>query len=228
MDVTEEYLANIIKYGASDYTGPASLVGSSSLNYAEGPTMQRAVRQKVTTAPYELIYQGDIGLMGVENIFFRIELDIQDTGFIQNCFEEPGFDCARVTDEYDLDMYYGRGNQANISFVSEGDEPIYDGAKISNWLPIEDGDTLVGVQLTNVGTDNMYENANVDARLYSICRFEHGYDDMLVGIKSEFYVGIHCRNTKRNAYNVKCKVGTEFKRPAELTSDEKRLLPHCP
>ena len=227
MDVTEEYLAHITKYGGSDYTGPDSLVGSKSLVYAQGPSMQRAIEQTVTTIPYEINYQGDIGLMGTENIFFKIILDIQDTGAIDNCFEEPEYKCVTVDpDAMELDPGW---EAAEARFdLEEGDQPVYQGARFTNELPFGDDDTLVGVRLTNEGTDNIYENANVDSRLYSSCRFEHGFDDMLVGVKGTFYVGIHCRNTKRNAYNVKCKVGTGFKRPEELTSDEKRLVPHCP
>ena len=227
MDVTEQYLSLLTKYGGSDLTSADSLVPSKSLIYAQGPTMQRAVEQTITTIPYEINYQGDIGLMGTENIFFKITLDIQDTGAIDNCFEEPEYECVEVDPNNIITEANWQYAVADTNAV-EGDEPIYNAARFTNVLPFEEGDTLIGVNLTNEGTDNIYENANVDSRLYSVCRFEHGFDDMLVGIKGTFYVGIHCRNTKRNAYNVKCKVGTSFKRPEELTSEESQLLPFCP
>ena len=62
--------------------------------YAKGPTMQRAVQQTCTTVPFEFQYRGEIGLFGAENIFFKIDLDIQDTGPF--CFEEPWYECAYV------------------------------------------------------------------------------------------------------------------------------------
>ena len=226
MDVTEQYLNSLNIYGGSELTSSDSLVGSNSIVYAQGPSMQRAIEQTVTTIPFEINYQGDIGLMGSENIFFKINLDIQDTGAIDNCFEEPEYECVRVNMITALDANY---DELVIDVdASEGDEPIYNAAQFTNQLPFEEGDTLIGVRLTHEGTGNIYEDSNVDSRLYSICRFEHGFDDMYVGIKSSFYVGIHARNTKRNSYNVKCELGTGFARPDELTSEERQLLPFCP
>lgn len=227
MDVTEQYLATLIKYGGSEYTGPDSLVGSNSIVYAQGPSMQRAIEQTVTTVPFEINYKGDIGLMGTENIFFKINLDIKDTGASINCFEELNWECVKVDiNGTDTDVAYEDGI-IDLN-APEGDEPLYSAARFTNGLPFEEGDTLIGVRLTNEGTGNIYEDKNVDSMLYSKCRFEHGFDDMLVSLRGYFYVGIHARNTKRNAYNVKCKVGTSFKRPEELNSDEKKLLPYCP
>jgi len=226
MDVTEQYLNSLNIYGGSELTSSDSLVGSNSIVYAQGPSMQRAIEQTVTTIPFEINYQGDIGLMGTENIFFKINLDIQDTGAIDNCFEEPEYECVRVNMITALDANY---DELVIDVdASEGDEPIYNAAQFTNQLPFEEGDTLIGVRLTHEGTGNIYEDSNVDSRLYSICRFEHGFDDMFVGLKSSFYVGIHARNTKRNSYNVKCKLGTDFARPEELTSEKRQLLPFCP
>lgn len=227
MDVTEEYLAHLTLYGGGDYTGSDNLVGSNSLVYAQGPSMQRAIEQTVTTIPFEFNYQGNIGLMGAENIFFKIKLDIKDTGLSSNCFEEDNWECLSVDPNYNLTDNTYEYAVANLDAI-EGDEPTYNEARFTNELPFSSNDTLIGIKLTNEGTDNIYENANVDSRLYSKCRFEHGYDDMLVGINDSFYVGIHSRNTKQNAYNVKCKVGTTFKSPKKLNSDDKRLIAHCP
>jgi len=227
MDVTEQYFATLTQYGASELTQSNDLVGSNSLVYAKGPSMQRAVEQTVTTVPYEFNYQGDIGMMGAENIFFKINLDIKDTGGFGNCFEEPNWECVQV-DLYgtDLDVPYA---DAQLDFDAvEGDMPVYEGARFTNELPFARGEDLLGVRLTNVGTGNIYEDANVDSRLYSDCRFEHGFDDMFVRIKGYFYVGIHCRNTKRNAYNVKCRIGTTWREYNNLSEDEKKLVPYCP
>ena len=227
MDVTEQFLASLTKYGGSEASQADSLVGSQSLIYAQGPSMQRAVEQTITTIPYEFHYQGDIGLMGTENIFFKINLDIQDSGSIFNCFEEINWQCLKVDiDGTDFDVSY---EDAEVDITAaEGDMPIYEAAQFSSALPFLENDTLIGVQLTNEGTGNKYEDANVDSRLYSICRFEHGFDDMLVKARGSFYVGIHARNTKRNAYNVKCKIGTTYKETSQLNSEEKKLLPYCP
>ena len=227
MDVTEQYLATLTKYGASELTQSDDLVGSGSLVYAKGPSMQRAVEQVVTSIPFEFNYQGEIGLMGAENVFFKIILDIKDTGAMGNCFEEPFWECVAVDiDGTDLDAAY---EDAEADFdAEEGDFPIYNEARFTNELPFQRVDDLIGIRLTNVGTGNIYEDANVDSRLYSDCRFEHAYDDMFVKVKGSFYVGIHCRNTKRNAYNVKCRIGTTWRGYDQLSKDEEKLLPFCP
>ena len=130
MDVTEQYLATLIKYGGSEYTGPDSLVGSNSIVYAQGPSMQRAIEQTVTTVPFEINYQGDIGLMGTENIFFKINLDIKDTGSSINCFEELNWECVKVDiNGTDTDVYYEDGI-IDLN-ASEGDEPLYAAAPVS-------------------------------------------------------------------------------------------------
>ena len=92
MDVTEEYLHKLNLYGGSEHNQANDLAASNSLVYAKGPTMQRAIQQTCTTVPFEFQYRGEIGLFVAENIFFKIDLDIQDTGPF--CFEEPWYECA--------------------------------------------------------------------------------------------------------------------------------------
>jgi len=227
MDVTEQYLDSLRLYGGGEFSNRDSLVGSKSIVYGQGPSMQRAIEQTVTTIPFDITYKGDIGLMGTENIFFKIILNIQDTGNIDTCFEEPGWSCTRLLlAAPELDSNYD--GVVVDSNASEGDSPTYIAAQFTNELPFDQDDTLIGIRLINEGTGNIYEDANVDSRLYSICRFEHAFDDMLVGLTSTFYVGIHARNTKRNSYNVTCKLGTSFLKPEELTAEKKQLLPFCP
>lgn len=227
MDVTEEQLRAISQeYGADSSSQADSLVGSSSLVYAKGPSMQRAIEQTVTTIPYEFNYVGDIGMMGAENIFFKINLNIQDTGSATNCFEEPQWVCLFVDiNGTDDDINYV---DAFIDFnAPELDDP-YKSARFTNELPFVNGDDLLGIRMTNVGIGNKYVDSSVDSRLYSHCRFEHGFDDMLVKVRGSFYVGIHCRNTKRNSYNVKVRIGTTYREKDKLTEEEKKLLPICP
>ena len=126
----------------------------------------------------------------------------------------------------ELDVAY---TSAEILFdTPEGDEPIYQGANFTNAVPFGRGDDLVGIRLTNQGTGNKYVDKTIETRLYSNCRFEHGYDDMLVPSNGTFYVGIHTRDTRRNEYVVDCKIGTSFREVNKLTNDEKKLLPFCP
>ena len=224
MDVTEEYLHKLNLYGGSELSCAGELAASNSMVYAKGPTMQRAVQQKCTTVPFEFQYRGEIGLFGAENIFFKIDLDIQDTGPF--CFEEPWYECAYVdinAPEIDVDW-----TSAQILWDTPELDPDYEGARMSNDLPYARANDFIKIELENQGTGNQYIDKTIHARFYSDCRFEHGFDEMYVPLKGSFYVGIHTTDTRRNAYAVNCKIGTLFKEGEILTADDKKLLPFCP
>ena len=72
MDVTDQILQHTRVYGASDSTAPHNLSASKSLNFANGASIQRAERQRVTVIPYTLRYKGTTGLFGAENYFVRV------------------------------------------------------------------------------------------------------------------------------------------------------------
>lgn len=239
VDVTDQILQTFRKYGGSQSVRENSLAPNSALVHGKGPSLQKALEQRVTTAPFEFVYQGQIGLFANENIFFKIFLDIKDIGSLNNCFEEPGWECAKVDYKaMELDPYY---NSALIDSNAIEQDPFYEGAQFSNNLPISEGSTtsLVSIKLDNEGTGNKYEDANVDARLYSDCRYEHPFDQMFVPIRGFFYLGIHARNTKRNGYNVKCRIGfaknpdipgdlPAFVNSNDLTLEQDKFLPYCP
>ena len=69
-DVTEQILQQHIQYGASENTAPQGLAASKCLNFANGASIQRPERQRVTVIPYTLNYQGTTGLFGAENYFY--------------------------------------------------------------------------------------------------------------------------------------------------------------
>ena len=239
VDVTDQILQTFRTYGGSQSVRENSYAANSALVHAKGPTLQRAVEQRVTTAPFEFIYQGQIGLFANENIFFKINLDIKDSGSLSNCVEEPGWECAMVDySAIELDPYY---QSSSIDSDANEQDPFYEGAQFGNNLPVSKGSTtsLISIKVENLGTGNKYEDAYVDARLYSDCRFEHPFDQMLVPLQGFFYLGIHARNTKRNGYNIKCKIGfpqnldvpgdlPAFVNVNDLTTEQDKFLPYCP
>ena len=227
MEVTEEYLVKLQSMGSSENTSAGNLVGSKSLIYAKGPSMQRAIPLHVTSIPWEFQFKGELGMMGAENIFYKISLDIKDTGAADNCFEERGYVCMRIDlSSYDESPGYV---EALIDFNAPEFDDEWIGANLTTELPFSKGDEVILASLENVGTGNQYVDKSIDVRLYGPCRFEHEFDDMWVGLSQyHFYVGIHQRETKRGSYNVKCKIGTTFRDRSELTADEKQLLPICP
>ena len=207
MDVTQEILRNTEIYGSSDYTAPWSLASSKSLNYAKGASIQKPVQEKVTVLPRRLKYQDTTGLFGAENVFIKVDLKIIDTGNL--CFEEPGWECLKITfaDSELLNTYY-----TAVMDVSKDLDTVntYEPAQINNKLASIPS-PHVGVSLKNLKTGNIYIDSWFDVRLYTKAREEHPYDEMYVPLRDYFYIGFHARNTRRLPYNVECLVGTGFK-----------------
>ena len=208
MDVTEEILRNHLIYGGSDYTAPHSLVGSKSLHYANGPTMQRPIQERVTVIPRTLRYQDVTGLFGVENCFVRVHVDC-DLDITLKCYEEPYWECARISNELqDPASFY---DVAVIDY-SKDLEPLvndYQPATLS-MRKRATTDSYVSVDLTNLKTGNRYNDDWLDVRLYTSERMEHPYDKMYVRLHDHFYIGFHARNTRRLPYNVSCLIGDEL------------------
>ena len=207
MNVTQEILRNTEIYGSSDYTAPHSLASAKVLNYAEGASIQKPVQEKVTVLPRLLKYADTVGLFGSENVFIKVDLKVIDTGRL--CFEEPGWDCLRMTfiDDPYLNTYYTADMNAAIDLEIEN---TYEPAQIVNSLA-RIPNAYIGVSLTNLKTGNKYIDSWFDCRLYTKAREEHPYDEMYVPLNDFFYIGFHARNTKRLPYNVECLIGTGFK-----------------
>jgi len=207
MDVTQEILNNVQRYGGSDNTAPQGLAASKSLNYAKGASIQKPVEEKVSVLPRRLKYADTVGLFGTENVFIRVDLNIKDTGNL--CFEEAGWQCLKITQGSFpiVETYY--------TAVMDMDKDLetfntYEPAVITNSLGAIKN-PYVGVLLDNLKTGNKYIDAWFDVRLYTKGRDEHPYDEMYLPTNDYFYIGFHARNTKRLPYNVECLIGTGLK-----------------
>nr|BDD47522.1 hypothetical protein 95 [Pelagibacteraceae bacterium] len=208
MDVTQEILNNNIIYGASDYTAPGSLAASKSLNYADGPSIQRPAHREISTVPHTFRFESQVGLFGAENYFTKIQLKIiGDRVFA--CFEEPGWECADIGFRKSEEIYWDMA-------VVDLDFPCvttntYECPKITaNTLPKIGLNDYFSVELINNRTGNMFNDDWIDVRLYTKDREEHPYDKMWVKPKDFFYVGIHARNTRRLPFDVSCVIGMQY------------------
>lgn len=206
MDVTDQILQSHLIIGGSDNTAAHSLSPSRSLNYAQGPSMQRPIDERVTVLPRRLHYEDSVGLFGAENVFVRVKLDIKDTGNL--CFEEPYWLCLRIT--------YGDLELAETYYTAVFDyekdltvEETYEPAQLINKLA-DLHDPVVGINLSNLKTGNQYIDSWLDIRLYSRSRFEHPYELMYVRPNDYFYIGFHARNTRRLPYDVECMIGIDY------------------
>jgi len=224
MDVTEQYLRTVTEYNGSGSSKMDQLSPSRTLVLTEGNTMQKAIPQNCTVVPFDFKYEGNIGLFGQENIFFKINLDIKDSGNSLRCFEEPGWECVKIdTSAPEKDI-----NWDGVIIDSSQDLTTvngYEPAEFTNEIVDLNNQTLFGITLENEGIGNMYEDRDIDVRLYTANRFEHAYNELLLPKQSTFYVGIHCRNTKRTGFKVNCKIGTSFINSPDLTNEEQKLLP---
>lgn len=219
MNVTQEIQQNHIVYGASDYTAPSGLAASKSLNYAKGPSITNPDRASLSVIPFTLRYADSVGLFGAENYFIRVDVSIT-TGVALACFEEEGWECAKIDNlAMEEDPYY-RSAVMDANVI--GTVNTYDAANIlENRLPgVADG--YISIDLQNIKSNNRFTDDWLDVRLYTQDREEHPYDKMYMKGLGCFYIGVHARNTKRLPYDIMCHVGLEYR--TYSTIDDKKLI----
>jgi hypothetical protein len=208
IDVTQRILNRHIVYGASDSTQPQYLSANKSLNYAAGGSISSPEVDKVSIIPFTINYKDTVGLFGKENHFVRVNVNIDyKTAF--KCFEEPGWECARLSQE-ELNVvshYFQAEIDTNKDLTTVN---TYQPAEIAQNSVAKLFDGYVSVDLENLKTGNKYIDSWFDVRLYTKSREEHPYDKMYVRANDYFYIGFHARNTKRLPYNVKCVIGQEY------------------
>lgn len=218
MDVTDQIVNNHLTYGSSDNTNASGLSASRSLNYAKGASIQKPIQELVTIVPYQMRYQDTVGLMGAENAFVRVNLNLLDTG--NGCYEETDWLCAIFVNKGDTDADYTTDDLRKDG----GDtDTNYDQARWSNDLLLDPTDYVI-VELENLKTGNQYIDDWLDIRLYTSQREEHPYNKMYVQAKDFFYIGFHARNTRRLPYDVTCTIGNTFVDRRDLVGDEQRYI----
>ena len=219
MDVTPQIIRINEIYGASDNTQPQTLSASRSLNYAEGPSIQRPTIEHLSVIPFKFRYEDAVGLFGAENHFVRINVTI-DPNFSLKCFEEPFWECARIDYLHiEEDAFYA---SAEI-------DPLLDPTIQNTYMPadlINGGipllfDPYISVELKNLKTGNQYYDNWLDVCLYTREREPIAGDTLYVKLNDYFYVGFHARDTRRLPYNVELAVGEELRSglPAWYTND---------
>ena len=213
MDITDQILKYHQTYGSSDFTAQFATSSSKALNYANGASIQKPETMRVTTIPREIKYEDTVGLFGAENYFVRIDLRIENP--VSACYEEPGWECARISNEEvdpkDIYTYENSGASDGQAYINQTADlttvNTYDPARFLGNSAFGLSNAVVKVDLNNLKTGNKYIDCWLDVRLYNKAREEHPYDIMYVPANSFFYVGFHARNTKRLPYNVKCVIG---------------------
>ena len=250
-DVTDQIIRYNELYGGSDNTAPSDLAASRSLNYAKSPTMQQAQRLKLTAFPFTFDFTGAVGLFGAENVYIRVDLDL-DIIIGETDFEYDDYTSAKITYGFvpPYDLYRQAeitvdadppppGNTETLNDLGRcQDYLVNPEAPVSDWIiltncyipaaittaaPFVMENSLVSIDLKDLGVNNIYIDNWFETMLYTRDRRMWGYDKMYLHPKDTFYIGFHARNTRRLPYNVKCTVGEEY--VADRNVKQRELVP---
>ena len=234
INVTDQIRQYHELYGGSDNTQASGLASSKALNYAPAPTLQQAQRVSTTVYPFTFKLVGQVGLMGAENYYVRVDVNLITP--LAADFEEEGWEPASVV--YGTPVTINTYESEIINFSKDPPPPdpaeegtcatymdpkkpgsyifnCYFSARFTNPIP-KFWDPMVSVDLTNIGVGNIYIDNWVDTMLYTRDKKMWGYDKMYIRPHDYFYIGVHARNTRQLPYNIEVTVGTEFKESAEF------------
>ena len=226
MNVTDQVIKIHQTYGSSDNANPAYYSTNKSLNYAKtSNSLINARQENLTVLPYEINYKDSVGLFGTENIFVKLQINIQNSVSLVNGIEIGDYiDAVLFSNIDDSDIFY----ESAITDYKRDLETIntYEPALITNDSSFSESipNAHVEVILANLKTGNKYTDAWFDTTLYTPDRRPWEYDKIIVPIKSFLYIGFHARNTKRLPYNVSVTVENKLINPNELSKEERRYL----
>lgn len=223
MNVTKDFNKRYDFYGGSRSTNQEYASATKSLQYAkQGANISDATPERVTVVPATLSYKDTVGLFGVENVYVKLDLNIQNFAYEQpeviiNTYYDP------VTTDSDaafVNTYYQAVINRAEDLTTIND---YEPADISNTLP-GFARPMISVDLTNLKTGNQYVDNWLDIRLYTKDKIEHPYDRLIIPIDSYCYLGFHARNTKRLPYNIRCKVGELYSDMIDIPAAERKYI----
>jgi hypothetical protein len=226
-DVTPAIYVAELGIGGSDYTGQHSQAASQSLNFIDGPTLQRPNKQVCLTIPMEQRWEDAVGLFGAENKFIRYDVKYNKE-WAAKCYEDDGYECMRYL-PIEKDANQPEYVPLKVDRNDNGTVLTYDPADVLLFgLPEFKGEaTYVSVELINNKTGNIYNDAHVDGRLYTKDRIEFPHNKMYLRYGEWFYVGFHARNTRRLPLDMTVVIGNEYK-PLSLIKDRDLIMQAIP
>lgn len=224
MNVTTEINRKINQMGGSGSSRQNYLSANRSLNFASaGNNINTAPGQPITAIPYTVQFSDSVGLMGAENLFYKLNLNIiSNTGVFINIDRlENDYLPAWTTVERDIINDY---ETAVMDFSKEKPgtiENTFEPARISNDLSNYQR-PIISVTLVNKKTGNQYLDNWLDVRMYDDRNNPIDYDTFYVDVKSDLKLGFHARNTKRLPVNAQVIIGDEFIEFADLTPQQRK------
>lgn len=213
-NITPQIITYAELYGSSDNTNQSGTASSRTLQYATGSTVQKPVHVPVKTMPQDLTFKNPagVGLFGAEMVVIRFDLDIQDTGALNNC-GPIGFDgyypaCVHLINEGTVNTYRQADVDPDLDLivVNTYEPATFDnGAEVDlAWKP------MVTVSLENLGSGNQYQDCWVDACFLDGNRNVMPVSEFWTPVKSSFYLSISARNTRRMPYNINVNIGDQI------------------
>ena len=223
MDVTQDINSRIEGYGGRSISDPAYASVNRTLDFAaQGSNINQAVPEPVSVVPVGLSYKDTVGLFGVENVYVKLDLDIQNINFDEADLIENDYRQAETVAGPILttnDYIDAEADALDDRVVVNTYEP----ASMTNVLSTYPN-PIVSIDLKNLKTGNKYTDAWFDVRLYNRQRIEHPYDRMYVALDDVAYLGFHARNTKRLPYNVSVRVVDVFGDITDLSQEQLRYM----
>lgn len=221
MDVTTEVNKSLLTMGGSGTTYTPYLASAKSLNYAKDKSsINNAAVETITAIPYTVKYNDTVGLFGVENVFIKLQLNIQSSSSAFANSEIPENDYYSVW----TSIEDGTVNDFETAFLDfatiESTVNTYETATISNDLSLF-RNLYVRLDLKNIKTGNKYVDSWFDVRIYTKDKKEYPYDTIYIGKNDYIYLGFHARNTRRLPYNVEMDIGYEYLEYDNLTSAQR-------
>lgn len=221
-DVTNSINEFNDSYGGSNLSNPAYYSSSKSLDLSSATnSITQARGPTVTTIPYTLTYEDTVGLFGAENFYVKVTLDIIDTGNAHTVVNQYSGLTVSTDAALQNTYYMAFEDEASDLITVNTYEPALRGAGFADLV-----EPIISLGLENVGTGNMYVDRHVDARLYD--RNYREIDDgiQLINKQSEFYLGIHARNSRRLPYKIDLQIGEKVSLRSELNEQqENSILP---
>lgn len=224
MDVTTQYNNRRALMGSSYSSNPDYFASNRSLDFAKSSnSIANAATTHVTAIPQTIGFKDKVGLFGAENVFIKVDLNIQD-------IKDDFADADLVVNDY-LPLKLTEGGDDDAAYdmaVIDFDKDLSTVNKYDPARFVQSIETLeypmISVDVNNLKTGNKYIDSWFDVRIYTKDRKEWPYEKMYVDINSHFYLGFHARNTKRLPYNVSMTVGEIYINRPEIPESERRYI----
>ena len=219
-DITDQLNSSRNTYGGSDLTNPAYNAASKSLNLSSATnSIINATGVTISTIPFTITYEDSIGLFGAENYYTKINLNVIDTGN-QQIIVNDYIGLTRSTDVALLNTYSAATEDELLDIA-----PANDFDPASRELGIDElPELFITLELNNEGTGNIYNDKHIEANLYDSNFNIANYEDALVNSKGEFYLGVHCYNTRRIPYKISVTIGESALVPDQMTDEQRKKI----